>query len=79
MLYHKSCLPAGRRPYTKGLNLEGVGVATDGRGCIVVDDHFQSSVPGVYAIGDVVPGPMLAHKVRPRTAVCWLSFCVGAV
>lgn len=61
------CL-AGRRPYTKGLNLEGVGVATDGRGCIVVDNHFQSSVPGVYAIGDVIPGPMLAHKVRAGAA-----------
>lgn len=54
---------AGRRPFTQGLNLEGVGVATDGRGCIVVDSHFQTSVPGIYAIGDVIPGPMLAHKV----------------
>ena len=55
---------AGRRPFTQGLNLEGVGVATDSRGCIVVDGHFQSSVPGIFAIGDVIPGPMLAHKVR---------------
>lgn len=54
---------AGRRPYTQGLNLEGVGVATDRRGCIIVDKHFQTSVPGIYAIGDVIPGPMLAHKV----------------
>ena len=59
-----SVLHAGRRPYTQGLNLEGVGVSTDARGCIVVDGHFQTSVPGIYAIGDVIPGPMLAHKVR---------------
>lgn len=53
----------GRRPFTQGLNLEGVGVITDSRGCNVVDDHFQTTVPGIYAIGDVIPGPMLAHKV----------------
>ena len=41
-----------------------MGVATDKRGCIIVDQRFQTSVPGVYAIGDVIPGPMLAHKVR---------------
>lgn len=57
---------AGRRPYTKGLNLEGLGVATDKRGFITVNHNFQTSVPGVYAIGDVIPGPMLAHKVGTR-------------
>jgi dihydrolipoamide dehydrogenase len=54
---------AGRRPFTQGLNLEGVGVSLDRRGCIVVDAKYQTSVPGIYAIGDVIPGPMLAHKV----------------
>jgi dihydrolipoamide dehydrogenase len=51
----------GRRPYTEGLGLEAVGVAME-RGQVVIDDHFQTNVPGVYAIGDVVRGPMLAHK-----------------
>jgi dihydrolipoamide dehydrogenase len=51
----------GRRPYTEGLGLEGIGVATE-RGQVVIDNHFQTNVPGIYAIGDVVRGPMLAHK-----------------
>lgn len=54
---------AGRRPFTDGLNLEGVGVEKDERGRVKVDAHFRTSVPSVYAIGDVIPGPMLAHKV----------------
>jgi dihydrolipoamide dehydrogenase len=53
----------GRRPYTEGLGLEGAGVALD-RGRVVIDHHFQSSVPGIYALGDVVRGPMLAHKAE---------------
>ncbi len=52
----------GRRPYTEGLGLAEAGIATDNAGRIVVDDHFATSVSGVYAIGDVVAGPMLAHK-----------------
>ncbi len=52
----------GRRPCTTGLGLDSLGVETDRRGCVVVDDHYQSSVPGIWAIGDVIPGPMLAHK-----------------
>lgn len=47
-------------------------MSTDQRGCITVDDHFQTSVPGVYAIGDVIPGPMLAHKVTAQPAL-WSS------
>ena len=46
----------GRRPNTEGLGLENLGVETDSRGCIAVDGHFQTNVPGVYAIGDVIPG-----------------------
>lgn len=54
----------GRVPYTDGLGLEAVGVAMEGRGMIKVDDHFQTNVPGIYAIGDVIRGPMLAHKAE---------------
>jgi dihydrolipoamide dehydrogenase len=53
----------GRRPYTEGLGLEAAGVALD-RGKVVIADHFQTSVPGIYAIGDVVRGAMLAHKAE---------------
>jgi dihydrolipoamide dehydrogenase len=53
----------GRRPYTEGLGLEAVGVAME-RGRVVIDDHFATNVPGIYAIGDVVRGPMLAHKAE---------------
>ncbi|MCH7540404.1 MAG: dihydrolipoyl dehydrogenase [Proteobacteria bacterium] len=54
----------GRRPYTEGLGLEGLGVEADNRGFIKVDERYETSVPGVYAIGDAVPGPMLAHKAE---------------
>jgi len=52
----------GRVPYTDGLGLEGVGVKKDNRGRVVVDAHFRTNVTGIYAIGDVIAGPMLAHK-----------------
>lgn len=52
----------GRRPHTQGLNAEGVGLALDEHGFIVVDEYCHTNLPGVYAIGDVVRGPMLAHK-----------------
>jgi dihydrolipoamide dehydrogenase len=54
----------GRRPYTEGLGLEAVGVARDDHGRITVDDGFATNVPGIYAIGDVIRGPMLAHKAE---------------
>jgi len=54
----------GRRPYTAGLGLEESGIALDERRRIVVDDHFRTTVEGVYAIGDVIRGPMLAHKAE---------------
>jgi dihydrolipoamide dehydrogenase len=57
------CLLAiGRSPYTQNLGLEAAGVAVDNRGRIEIDDHFRTNVPGIYAIGDVVRGAMLAHK-----------------
>jgi len=52
----------GRKPYTEGLGLTEAGVKVDDRGRVEVDDHFQTNVPGIYAIGDVIRGPMLAHK-----------------
>ena len=59
------CLVAiGRRAYTDGLNLEAVGVKTDDKGRIAVDDHLSTGVSGIYAIGDVVKGAMLAHKAE---------------
>src|ERR1700722_8430666 len=55
-------LSIGRRAYTNGLGLDAVGVETDGRGRVKTDAHFATNVPGIYAIGDVIAGPMLAHK-----------------
>ncbi len=57
-------LAIGRRPYTEGLGLAEVGVALDERGRIKTDAHYATSVPGIYAIGDVIAGPMLAHKAE---------------
>ncbi len=59
------CLVAvGRKPYTEGLGLENAGLSANERGQIEVNDHLQTSVPNIYAIGDVVRGPMLAHKAE---------------
>lgn len=54
----------GRRPYTQGLGLDKVGITLDNRGRIPVNKHYATSVPGIYAIGDVIEGPMLAHKAE---------------
>jgi dihydrolipoamide dehydrogenase len=54
----------GRVPYTEGLGLEAVGVKKDNRGRVLIDEHFRTNVAGIYAIGDVVAGPMLAHKAE---------------
>jgi dihydrolipoamide dehydrogenase len=61
---------AGRRPYTMGLGLEAAGVATDGAGRVVVGASFETNVAGVYAIGDLVAGPMLAHKASEEGVAC---------
>ncbi len=58
----------GRRPHTEGLGLETVGVAFDNRGRVQVDRHYATNVPGIYAIGDVITGPMLAHKASDEGA-----------
>ena len=54
----------GRVPYTEGLGLEEIGAQLDNRRRVVVDARYQTSVPGIYAIGDVIAGPMLAHKAE---------------
>jgi dihydrolipoamide dehydrogenase len=54
----------GRRPYTDGLNLEAAGLKADERGRIAINHDFSTSIPHIYAIGDCVPGPMLAHKAE---------------
>jgi len=59
----------GRRPYTEGLGLEAVGVTLAEHGHIVVDNGFATNIPGVYAIGDAVHGPMLAHKAMDEGVV----------
>lgn len=60
----------GRRPYTAGLGLESVGIEADAQGRIGIDEHFRTGAEGIYAIGDVVRGPMLAHKAEDEGAVC---------
>jgi dihydrolipoamide dehydrogenase len=54
----------GRVPFTEGLGLEALGVNKDNRGRVIIDQHFRTNVAGIYAIGDVVAGPMLAHKAE---------------
>ena len=60
----------GRRPYVEGLGLDKAGVKLTPRGRIEVDAHFQTSVPGIFAIGDVIDGPMLAHKASEDGVAC---------
>jgi dihydrolipoamide dehydrogenase len=57
-------LATGRRPYMAGLGLDALGVALTKRGQIATDGHFATNIPGLYAIGDVIEGPMLAHKAE---------------
>ena len=60
----------GRRPNTDGLGLENIGVTTDNRGFIEVDERFRTTAANVHAIGDVTPGPMLAHKAEEEGVAC---------
>ncbi len=63
MTFDRLLVCIGRRPLTKGLGLDVLGVKTDPKtGQVIVDETYQTNVPGVYAIGDLIPGPMLAHK-----------------
>ncbi|GAA0861564.1 dihydrolipoyl dehydrogenase [Sphingopyxis soli] len=60
----------GRRPNTEGLGLDKAGLTTNQRGQIETDHDFRTSVPGIWAIGDVIPGPMLAHKAEDEGIAC---------
>jgi dihydrolipoamide dehydrogenase len=60
----------GRVPNTEGLGLEKTGITLDQRGRIPVNEHYATNVPGIYAIGDVIPGPMLAHKAEEEGIAC---------
>ena len=60
----------GRVPYTEGLGLKEAGVALDARGRVQTDTHFATNVKGIYAIGDVIAGPMLAHKAEDEGVAC---------
>jgi dihydrolipoamide dehydrogenase len=60
----------GRKPFSTGLGCEEVGITKDPQGRIQIDKHFQTSIPGIYAIGDVVAGPMLAHKAEEEGVAC---------
>ena len=59
----------GRRPFTKGLGLETVGIVPDKRG-FIANDHFKTSAPGVWVVGDATYGPMLAHKAEDDGVAC---------
>ena len=63
-------LAVGRRPYTEGLGLDTAGISLDKRGRIPVSAHWQTVADGIFAIGDVVPGPMLAHKAEDEGVAC---------
>jgi dihydrolipoamide dehydrogenase len=65
----KVLVAAGRKPCTDGLGLDEAGVSLDETGRIVVDDNYQTSVPNIYAIGDLIHGPMLAHKAMDEGVV----------
>ncbi|MCB9768801.1 MAG: dihydrolipoyl dehydrogenase [Candidatus Omnitrophica bacterium] len=67
----------GRKPNTEGLGLEEVGVALDSRGRVEVDEDFQTNIEGIYAIGDVIRGPMLAHKAEEEGVACVEKMATG--
>jgi len=69
-------MSVGRRPYTDGLDLDKAGVKLDDRGRVDVNDHLQTNVPNIFAIGDVVKGAMLAHKAEEE-GVCVAEFMAG--
>jgi dihydrolipoamide dehydrogenase len=67
----------GRVPNTDGLGLDAIGLTLDERGRVPVDAHFRTKVPGVYAIGDVIAGPMLAHKAEDEGVACVEHIATG--
>ena len=67
----------GRIPNTEGLGLQDAGIETDKKGRVVVDAHFKTSMEGIYAIGDVIAGPMLAHKAEEEGVACVEQIATG--
>ncbi len=72
----KVIVAVGRVPFTDGLGIEGLGIKTE-RGRILVDQNFETSLQGIYAIGDVIPGPMLAHKAEEDGIACVEKMATG--
>ena len=66
----KVLVSVGRRAFAEGVGADKIGVALDDRGRIIVDEKFQTNIPGIYAIGDVIVGPMLAHKAEEEGIAC---------
>jgi dihydrolipoamide dehydrogenase len=67
----------GRKPMTDGLNLDAIGLELDDRGRVPVDENYQTDIDGIYAIGDVIPGPMLAHKAEEEGVACVEKIVTG--
>lgn len=68
--YDVVLVSTGRRPFTGGLGLEEMGIETDALGRVIVDEHFKTKIPSIHAFGDVVDGPMLAHKAEEEGIAC---------
>ncbi|MGC9965752.1 MAG: dihydrolipoyl dehydrogenase [Syntrophobacteraceae bacterium] len=79
--FDRVLVAVGRRPLTGGLGLDEIGIRLDPRGFVTVDENYRTNIPGVYAIGDLIPGPMLAHKASAegRAAVERLAGLAGEV
>jgi dihydrolipoamide dehydrogenase len=74
----RALVAVGRKPYVEGLGARDAGVEINQRGQIVVNAHFETSVPGIFAIGDVIPGPMLAHKASEEGVAAVERMATGA-
>ena len=70
-------LCVGRRPYTIGLGLENLNIPLDNKGRIITDGHFRTNYPNIFAIGDCIHGPMLAHKAEDEGVICVESIVNG--
>ena len=68
--YNVVLMSVGRKPNTEGLNLEKIGVELTNQKAIKIDEQFKTNIDGIYAIGDVTPGPMLAHKAEEEGVAC---------
>jgi dihydrolipoamide dehydrogenase len=79
ILADRVLVATGRVPNASGLGLAEAGVQVDGRGRVVIDQHYQTSRPGTYAIGDLIHGPMLAHKAEEDGVALAESFATGHV